>query len=172
MRGVAHSLKAVTRRSAAAAKRSPVVLNAARTLATKAASPSLASSPVLKAAASAASSKRFSPATAPPWPSSARCRLHRWGTSRAVELGQFRCARPSRPAKGISQRPSRAPADPPCLVLQPARTRLRSREPPARSRPSLEPSSTYVNLSRAGLPTWRARRHWVDGSARASLALR
>ena len=42
-----------------AAKRSPVVLNAARTLATKAASPSLASSPILKAAASAASSERF-----------------------------------------------------------------------------------------------------------------
>ncbi|KAL8283268.1 hypothetical protein RQP46_006046 [Phenoliferia psychrophenolica] len=59
MRGVAHSLKAVSRRSAAAAKRSPVVLNAARTLATKAASPSIASSPILKAAASAASVRSY-----------------------------------------------------------------------------------------------------------------
>ncbi|KAK4705839.1 F-type H+-transporting ATPase subunit beta, partial [Phenoliferia sp. Uapishka_3] len=59
MRGVAHSLKAVSRRSASAAKRSPAVLNAARTLATKAAAPSIASSPILKAAASAASTRSY-----------------------------------------------------------------------------------------------------------------
>ena len=40
--------------------------------------------------------------------------------------------------------------------------------PPARSRPSLEPSSTYVNLSRELSPNVaRAGRHWVAGAGAA-----